>query len=81
MGYVDQPLALRSADAGFRVIGFDVDEQKATGLNRGHSSIAHIPDENPQALAEAIRRLRDMPEAERRRMGENDRRAALAHYD
>ncbi|WP_322896008.1 MULTISPECIES: glycosyltransferase family 4 protein [unclassified Yoonia] len=40
-----------------------------------------IPPEDPQALADAIRRLRDMPQAERRRMGENGRRAALEHYD
>lgn len=40
-----------------------------------------VPAEDPQALADAIRRLRDMPEAERRRMGENGRRAALEHYD
>lgn len=40
-----------------------------------------VPAEDPEALADAIRRLRDMPEAERRRMGENGRRAALEHYD
>lgn len=40
-----------------------------------------IAAENPQALADAIRRIHAMPEAERRRMGENGRKAALAHYD
>jgi len=40
-----------------------------------------VPAEDPEALADAIRRLHDMPEIERRRMGENGRRAALAHYD
>lgn len=40
-----------------------------------------VPAEDPQALADAIRRLYAMPEAERRRMGENGRRAALEHYD
>ena len=40
-----------------------------------------VPAENPQALADAIRRLHAMPEEERRRMGENGRRAALEHYD
>jgi len=40
-----------------------------------------VPAEEPQALADAIRRIHAMPEAERRRMGENGRRAALAHYD
>jgi len=40
-----------------------------------------VPAEDPQALAEAIRRIHAMPETERCRMGENGRRAALAHYD
>lgn len=53
----------------------------------GHDPIAKfdcgitIDAENPQALADAIRRIYAMPEAERRRLGENGRRAALAHYD
>jgi glycosyltransferase involved in cell wall biosynthesis len=46
-----------------------------------HAAGLTVPAEDPQALADAIRRLRDMPEAERRRMGENGRRAALEHYD
>ncbi|MFB9149855.1 glycosyltransferase family 4 protein [Roseovarius ramblicola] len=40
-----------------------------------------VPAEDPEALANAIRRIHAMPETERRRMGENGRRAALAHYD
>ncbi|WP_200844201.1 glycosyltransferase family 4 protein [Rhizobium sp. 18065] len=40
-----------------------------------------VSAENPQALADAIRRLYAMPEEERRRMGENGRKAALEHYD
>lgn len=40
-----------------------------------------VPAEDPQAIADAIRRLRAMPEEERRRMGENGRRAALECYD
>lgn len=40
-----------------------------------------VPAEDPLALADAIRRLHAMPEAERRRMGENGRRATLEHYD
>jgi glycosyltransferase involved in cell wall biosynthesis len=40
-----------------------------------------VPAEDPLALADAIRRLLAMPEAERRRIGENGRRAALEHYD
>jgi len=52
MGYVGQPLALRFAEAGYRVLGFDVDIQKVTELNAGHSSIEHVDD---AAIAEAIK--------------------------
>lgn len=44
MGYVGQPLALRYAQMGFAVLGFDIDERKVAGLNAGHSSIEHISD-------------------------------------
>jgi glycosyltransferase involved in cell wall biosynthesis len=39
------------------------------------------PAENPSALSEAILKLRDLPLEERRRMGENGRRAALEHHE
>jgi len=51
MGYVGQPLALRYAETGFRVVGFDIDSDKAAELNAGHSSIEHIDDE---AIARAV---------------------------
>ncbi|MBL7644516.1 UDP-N-acetyl-D-glucosamine dehydrogenase, partial [Escherichia coli] len=44
MGYVGQPLALRYAEVGFRVLGFDIDTEKVTELNAGRSSIQHIDD-------------------------------------
>lgn len=44
MGYVGQPLALRFAEIGYKVIGFDIDEGKVDLLNRGHSNIEHISD-------------------------------------
>lgn len=44
MGYVGQPLALRYAQIGFRVLGFDIDPRKVTELNAGRSSIEHILD-------------------------------------
>ena len=43
-GYVGQPLALRYSDAGYKVLGFDVDQAKVDQLNQGHSSIEHISD-------------------------------------
>lgn len=44
MGYVGQPLALRYSRLGYKVIGFDVDEDKVSILNSGRSDIEHIPD-------------------------------------
>ncbi|MDP3959227.1 MAG: glycosyltransferase family 4 protein [Pseudorhodobacter sp.] len=40
-----------------------------------------VEAENPAALAAAILKLRDMPESERRRLGENGHRAALEHFE
>lgn len=44
MGYVGQPLALRYAGIGFRVLGFDIDAEKVAALNAGRSEIEHIDD-------------------------------------
>ncbi len=40
-----------------------------------------VPAEDPQALAQAILRLRDTPLAERRQMGERGRQYVLDHHD
>src|SRR6202047_1154502 len=42
-GYVGLPLALRFAEAGHRVTGFDTDPNKVNMLNAGKSYIEHIP--------------------------------------
>jgi UDP-N-acetyl-D-glucosamine dehydrogenase len=42
LGYVGLPLVLRFAEAGFRVIGFDIDREKVDRLMRGESYIEHI---------------------------------------
>jgi UDP-N-acetyl-D-glucosamine dehydrogenase len=44
MGYVGQPLALRYSQLGYKVIGFDVDQEKVDRLNGGQSDIEHISD-------------------------------------
>jgi UDP-N-acetyl-D-glucosamine dehydrogenase len=44
LGYVGLPLALRFAEAGLRVIGFDIDAQKVAKLRAGKSYINYIPD-------------------------------------
>ena len=41
-GYVGLPLALVFEEAGFRVLGFDVDPAKVEALGRGESYIRHI---------------------------------------
>lgn len=51
LGYVGQPLLLRYSDIGFKVIGFDIDDEKVVELNSGHSRIEHISDEK---IAQAV---------------------------
>ncbi|MHB0980973.1 MAG: nucleotide sugar dehydrogenase [Thermoleophilia bacterium] len=48
-GYVGLPLALVFAEAGFPVIGFDVDPEKVAALTRGESYIRHIGPERVAA--------------------------------
>jgi UDP-N-acetyl-D-glucosamine dehydrogenase len=51
-GYVGLPLALTFCASGFRVIGFDLDPAKITGLNKGESHIKHVGTERvAQAVA------------------------------
>jgi UDP-N-acetyl-D-glucosamine dehydrogenase len=44
-GYVGLPLALRFAEVGQRVTGFDLDRNKVDKLNSGQTYIQHIPAE------------------------------------
>jgi UDP-N-acetyl-D-glucosamine dehydrogenase len=44
MGYVGQPLALRYANLGYKVLGLDIDAVKVAHLNAGQSQIEHIDD-------------------------------------
>jgi len=43
LGYVGLPLALTFAEAGFPVLGFDVDAAKVEQLGRGESYVDHAP--------------------------------------
>jgi|SRR5215467_13249439 len=47
-GYVGLPLALRFAEAGHKVTGFDTDPSKVSVLNDGKSYIEHIPQRKIQ---------------------------------
>jgi UDP-N-acetyl-D-glucosamine dehydrogenase len=49
LGYVGLPLALALVAGGFSVLGFDIDQARVDGLNRGDSQIAHIPTAPLQA--------------------------------
>ncbi len=44
LGYVGQPLALRFAEVGYRVLGFDISDDLVGALNAGRSPIEHIDD-------------------------------------
>ena len=50
LGYVGLPLALAFGKAGFRVIGFDIDDGKVTRLNQGESYIRHINGQDIEKL-------------------------------
>jgi UDP-N-acetyl-D-glucosamine dehydrogenase len=50
LGYVGLPLAKAFADAGFAVLGFDVDRNKVERLELGESYIGHIPAAQVQAM-------------------------------
>lgn len=55
MGYVGLPLGLGFIEAGFRVLGVDVDPNKVTALNEGKSYIAHIPSDRIKEAVDANR--------------------------
>ncbi|HZZ90523.1 MAG TPA: nucleotide sugar dehydrogenase [Caulobacteraceae bacterium] len=50
LGYVGLPLAAATAAAGFRTLGFDIDPQKPTQLNRGLSYIDAVGSETLSRL-------------------------------
>ena len=55
LGYVGLPLGLVFAEAGLRVLGFDIDQTKVEALNRGESYIAHIEAERTARAVEGKR--------------------------
>jgi len=44
LGYVGLPLAVEKAKAGYKTIGFDVQEKKVSWVNEGHNYIGDIVD-------------------------------------
>lgn len=45
LGYVGLPIAMELVDAGYNVVGIDIDKQKVSQLNEGKSHILDVPEE------------------------------------
>ena len=52
LGYVGLPLAVEKAKAGFRTIGFDIQEEKVNSVNQGKNYIGDVVDKD---LAELVK--------------------------
>ena len=52
LGYVGLPLAVETAKAGFKTIGFDVKKEKVDSVNQGHSYIGGVADSDLKMLVE-----------------------------
>src|SRR5580704_1465092 len=52
LGYVGLPLGMAFAEAGFCVLGLDIDQKKIDHVNRGESYIKHIEKEPIAKLVE-----------------------------
>jgi len=55
LGYVGLPLMHAFHNAGFRVIGFDVDPKKIDALRRGENYLKHLGPEMVKAMLSAGR--------------------------
>jgi len=69
LGYVGLPLSLAYAEAGVRVLGYDVDPDKATKLLAGESYLKHI---EARRIGEAVSAGRFDATADERRLSEPD---------
>lgn len=50
LGYVGLPLAVEKANAGFKTIGFDIQEEKVDLVNQGHNYIGDVVDSELETL-------------------------------
>lgn len=69
LGYVGLPLAVELAKAGFRVLGYDVNQAVVDGINAGTS---HIKDITDAELAEVVRSGRLSATTDPSRLSEPD---------
>jgi len=69
LGYVGLPLVRAFTAAGFRCMGFDVDQSKIVKLQAGESYIKHI---DAAALAQLVREKKFTPTSNMEQLGEAD---------
>jgi UDP-N-acetyl-D-glucosamine dehydrogenase len=55
LGYVGLPLAVELAQAGYRVLGFDVNPDVVKGLNQGHSHVKDVTEDQLRGAMECGR--------------------------
>jgi len=60
LGYVGLPLAVELAQAGYRVLGFDVNPDVVDGLNAGRSHVKDVTDQQLQKQCERFSATTDM---------------------
>jgi UDP-N-acetyl-D-glucosamine dehydrogenase len=69
LGYVGLPLAVELAHAGYRVLGFDIQQKVVDGLNAGHS---HVKDVSDAQLQEVVKAGKFSATTDMSRLGEPD---------
>jgi UDP-N-acetyl-D-glucosamine dehydrogenase len=69
LGYVGLPLVKALTDAGFKVVGFDIDAEKIAALRDGRTYIRHLPAE---LFSGAISRGRFLPTTDLSQLTEAD---------
>ena len=69
LGYVGLPLAIELAQAGYRVLGLDVNQRVVDGLNTGHS---HVKDVSDGALRDVLQAGRFEATTDASRLAEPD---------
>src|SRR5690349_9969371 len=69
LGYVGLPLIRAFVEAGFRTIGFDIDDTKVARLKQGESYVGHIPS---AWIGQCVAERMFEPTSDMRRLGEPD---------
>jgi UDP-N-acetyl-D-glucosamine dehydrogenase len=69
LGYVGLPLAVELAHAGYRVLGFDIQQKVVDGLNAGRS---HVKDVSDAQLQEVVKSGKFSATTDMSRLGEPD---------